>query len=206
MPQGPQHVPQGRRAGARHRREHELLRLPELRRSQQIFAHGGARRGPSGMGVEFLGEIPLDIAVRETSDEGRPIVVSDPERPNAAAYRDIAQGRISAKLAGTAQRQARASSSSRANPSRLDGVPVCCLRMAAISVGKRRSATECRTRDCNAEGLRRREQRCRASSYKRLPERIRAAPHSLEDTITRGSRRRVLRLRRLPVSARTLAT
>ena len=38
-------------------------------------------------GVDFLAEIPLDIEVRETSDDGRPIVVSEPRHPIAEAYR-----------------------------------------------------------------------------------------------------------------------
>jgi ATP-binding protein involved in chromosome partitioning len=41
--------------------------------------------------VEFLGEVPLHIAIRETSDAGQPIVVSQPESPHSAAYRAIAK-------------------------------------------------------------------------------------------------------------------
>jgi len=56
-----------------------------------IFAHGGARAEAARLGVPFLGEIPLDIAIRETSDGGRPIVVSAPDSPHAEAYRAIAR-------------------------------------------------------------------------------------------------------------------
>jgi ATP-binding protein involved in chromosome partitioning len=49
------------------------------------------------MDCEFLGEVPLHIAIRETSDGGRPIVVSDPDSPHAKAYRAIAD-RIWEKL------------------------------------------------------------------------------------------------------------
>jgi len=70
----------------------------------EIFAHGGARREAERFGVEFLGEIPLDIAIRETSDGGQPIVVSQPQSPHAAAYREIAQ-KVWAKLSGAQQRQ-----------------------------------------------------------------------------------------------------
>ncbi len=56
-----------------------------------IFSHGGARREAERLGMEFLGEIPLDIVIRETSDGGRPIVISDPDSPHAAAYRVIAE-------------------------------------------------------------------------------------------------------------------
>jgi len=56
-----------------------------------IFNHGGARKAAEAMGVDFLGEVPLDMAIRETSDAGRPIVVSDPDSPHSAAYRAIAE-------------------------------------------------------------------------------------------------------------------
>jgi ATP-binding protein involved in chromosome partitioning len=77
---------------------------PNCGHRSEIFAHGGARREAERFGVDFLGEIPLDIAIRETSDGGNPIVVSDPTSPHAAAYRDIAQ-RIWSKLSGTQARQ-----------------------------------------------------------------------------------------------------
>jgi ATP-binding protein involved in chromosome partitioning len=55
-----------------------------------VFAHGGAQDEAKKLGVPFLGEIPLDIKIRETSDGGHPIVVSDPDGPHAASYRKIA--------------------------------------------------------------------------------------------------------------------
>ena len=74
---------------------------PNCGHRTDIFSHGGARREAEAAQVDFLGEIPLDIAIRETSDAGRPIVVSDPASPHAAAYRGIAE-RIWNKLqAGT---------------------------------------------------------------------------------------------------------
>jgi ATP-binding protein involved in chromosome partitioning len=57
---------------------------------EDIFGHGGARREAEKLGVEFLGEVPLHIAIRETSDAGTPIVVREPQGPHAAAYRAIA--------------------------------------------------------------------------------------------------------------------
>ena len=56
-----------------------------------IFAHGGARKEAENLGVAFLGEIPLDIRIRETSDSGTPIVVTEPEGAHAEAYRGIAR-------------------------------------------------------------------------------------------------------------------
>ncbi len=68
-----------------------------------IFDHGGARREAARFGVDFLGEIPLDMAIRETSDGGRPIVVSDPQSPQTKIYRTIAEA-VWAKLSGQAAR------------------------------------------------------------------------------------------------------
>ncbi len=55
-----------------------------------IFSHGGARHEAERLGVPFLGEIPLDMAIRETSDSGRPVVATDPDGAHAKAYREIA--------------------------------------------------------------------------------------------------------------------
>ena len=64
---------------------------PSCGHVSHIFAHGGARREADKLGMEFLGEIPLDLEIRETSDSGRPIVVSQPDSPHAKAYLAIAQ-------------------------------------------------------------------------------------------------------------------
>jgi ATP-binding protein involved in chromosome partitioning len=77
---------------------------PHCGQRSDIFSHGGARREAERLGVEFLGELPLDMAIRETSDGGHPIVVSQPDSPHAKTYRAIAE-RVWAKLAG-AQRAA----------------------------------------------------------------------------------------------------
>jgi ATP-binding protein involved in chromosome partitioning len=77
---------------------------PHCGERSDIFSHGGARREAEKMGAEFLGEVPLHILIRETSDDGRPIVVSHPESEHAQIFRRIA-ARIAEKL-GSAQRQA----------------------------------------------------------------------------------------------------
>ena len=64
---------------------------PNCGHRSEIFSHGGARREAEKLGIDFLGEIPLDMAIRETSDAGRPIVASDPDNPLAEAYRVIAR-------------------------------------------------------------------------------------------------------------------
>jgi ATP-binding protein involved in chromosome partitioning len=55
-----------------------------------IFGHGGARHEADALGVPFLGEVPLTLALRESSDSGRPVVVSDPNGAEAAVFLDIA--------------------------------------------------------------------------------------------------------------------
>ncbi|MGR7994819.1 Mrp/NBP35 family ATP-binding protein [Xanthobacter sp. ZOL 2024] len=57
-----------------------------------IFGHGGAHAEADKMGVPFLGEIPLHMRIREMSDAGTPVLVSDPEGEQAAAYRHVAAG------------------------------------------------------------------------------------------------------------------
>ena len=64
---------------------------PSCGHETHIFSHGGARREADKLGMEFLGEIPLDIEIRETSDSGRPIVVSRSESEHAKTYMAIAQ-------------------------------------------------------------------------------------------------------------------
>jgi ATP-binding protein involved in chromosome partitioning len=55
-----------------------------------IFAHGGARAEAARLGVPFLGEIPLDAVIRERSDQGLPVVVTDPGGAHAKIYGGIA--------------------------------------------------------------------------------------------------------------------
>jgi ATP-binding protein involved in chromosome partitioning len=64
---------------------------PNCGHESHIFSHGGAKKEAERLGMEFLGEMPLHIAIRETSDSGKPIVVSDPESPQAKAYQAIAK-------------------------------------------------------------------------------------------------------------------
>ena len=56
---------------------------PHCQGRSDIFAHGGARHEAEKRGVAFLGEVPLDIAIRETSDAGRPIVAASPDGAHA---------------------------------------------------------------------------------------------------------------------------
>jgi ATP-binding protein involved in chromosome partitioning len=78
---------------------------PDTGARYDIFGHGGARAEAERIGVPFLGEVPLTINIRETSDAGTPVVVSDPDGAVAAIYRDIAR-RVWDQMTGTPQRAA----------------------------------------------------------------------------------------------------
>src|SRR5476649_2886157 len=64
---------------------------PKCGTRSDIFGHGGAHREAERLGVPFLGEVPLEMTIRETSDAGLPIVATQPDSASAAAYRAIAQ-------------------------------------------------------------------------------------------------------------------
>ncbi|MBV9827298.1 MAG: Mrp/NBP35 family ATP-binding protein [Alphaproteobacteria bacterium] len=72
---------------------------PHCGERSDIFSHGGAQREAQKLGTEFLGEVPLDLAIRETSDDGRPITMSMPGSPYARTFRDIA-ARVWDKVSG----------------------------------------------------------------------------------------------------------
>ena len=59
----------------------------------------------AALGVPFLGEVPLHMAIREKSDAGLPVVATEPDGPHARIYRDIA-ARVREQLAGAAGRAA----------------------------------------------------------------------------------------------------
>jgi len=63
---------------------------PHCGERTDIFSHGGGREISQRLGVDFLGELPLDPTLRKVGDEGRPIVLSDPKAPVARAFFDIA--------------------------------------------------------------------------------------------------------------------
>jgi ATP-binding protein involved in chromosome partitioning len=63
---------------------------PHCGTRSDIFGHGGARHEAQRLGVPFLGEVPLDMAIREKSDAGLPLVATEPDSPHSQIYRDIA--------------------------------------------------------------------------------------------------------------------
>jgi ATP-binding protein involved in chromosome partitioning len=64
---------------------------PDTGRRYDIFGHGGAKSAAGSMGLPFLGEVPLVMAIRETSDSGEPVVASAPQGPEAQAFKAIAR-------------------------------------------------------------------------------------------------------------------
>jgi ATP-binding protein involved in chromosome partitioning len=67
------------------------FQCPHCGTQSDIFGHGGARHEAERLGVPFLGEIPLHISIRTTSDAGTPVVASEPDGPHTAIYRAIAE-------------------------------------------------------------------------------------------------------------------
>lgn len=63
---------------------------PSCGHREEIFSSGGAKKTAKELDADFLGDIPLDIKIRETSDGGTPIVAADPDSPHAKAYVEIA--------------------------------------------------------------------------------------------------------------------
>jgi ATP-binding protein involved in chromosome partitioning len=78
---------------------------PQCGTRSDIFGHGGARHEAERLKVPFLGEVPLDMAIRETSDAGLPVVATQPDGPHAKVYRAIAQ-EVRAQLGGASVRPA----------------------------------------------------------------------------------------------------
>ncbi|MCS6921217.1 MAG: Mrp/NBP35 family ATP-binding protein [Elioraea sp.] len=64
---------------------------PNCGHRSDIFGHGGARREAERLGTEFLGEIPIALDIRTTSDEGTPITATLPDGEEARLYRAIAR-------------------------------------------------------------------------------------------------------------------
>jgi ATP-binding protein involved in chromosome partitioning len=64
---------------------------PDTGNRYEIFGHGGARAAADALGLEFLGEVPLDQATREASDAGTPVMAADPESASGQAFMAIAE-------------------------------------------------------------------------------------------------------------------
>jgi ATP-binding protein involved in chromosome partitioning len=73
------------------------FQCPHCGTRSDIFGHGGARHEAEKLGVPFLGEVPLHMSIRATSDAGAPLVATEPSSEHAEIYRAIA-ARVAEKL------------------------------------------------------------------------------------------------------------
>ncbi|MBN9027438.1 Mrp/NBP35 family ATP-binding protein [Kaistia nematophila] len=79
---------------------------PDTGARYDIFGHGGAKREAERLGVPFLGEVPLEMVIRETSDSGKPVTATAPDGPHARVYKDIAAKIWATVSGGTGARPA----------------------------------------------------------------------------------------------------
>ncbi|MET3129824.1 ATP-binding protein involved in chromosome partitioning [Oxalobacteraceae bacterium GrIS 1.11] len=70
--------------------------------AEAIFGAGGGQKMCGEYGVEFLGALPLTMAIRQQTDSGKPTVVAEPDGPVAAIYKEIAR-KIAVKVAEKAK-------------------------------------------------------------------------------------------------------
>ncbi|XP_043998937.1 iron-sulfur protein NUBPL isoform X2 [Gambusia affinis] len=71
-----------------------VFQCPNCHHHTHIFGSNGAKQLAETISVKFLGDVPLHLNIRETSDKGQPIVVSSPDSPEAEAYRKVASAVI----------------------------------------------------------------------------------------------------------------
>ncbi|EGC38894.1 Mrp/NBP35 family protein [Dictyostelium purpureum] len=64
---------------------------PHCHESTHIFGSEGAKKTAQKMGINFLGDIPIHLEIRETSDSGKPITITQPNSPQAKIYKDISK-------------------------------------------------------------------------------------------------------------------
>jgi ATP-binding protein involved in chromosome partitioning len=67
------------------------FQCPKCDEITHIFSHGGGAETAARYGVPFLGEVPLNVALREGGDAGKPIVATSPDSPAAQAFKQIAE-------------------------------------------------------------------------------------------------------------------
>jgi ATP-binding protein involved in chromosome partitioning len=64
---------------------------PKCKEETPIFGQGGVRKAAAAMNLPFLGEIPIDLQIRESSDQGSPIAASRPDSPQGRVFSDMAE-------------------------------------------------------------------------------------------------------------------
>lgn len=75
---------------------------PHCGKRDEIFGTGGARKTAERLNIPFLGEIPLSTPIRVASDEGKPIVLAQPDSPAAKAFVSVAE-QLAARVATRAR-------------------------------------------------------------------------------------------------------
>lgn len=72
-----------------------FFECPHCHERSEIFAHGGGAAAAKDMGIDFLGAIPIELKVREGSDSGKPITITDPGHAVSKAFDQIAKAVVS---------------------------------------------------------------------------------------------------------------
>ena len=67
------------------------LMCPHCQKRVDVFSYGGGRRTAEQMGVNFLGEVPLDPEVRVGGDMGESVALRPADDPHAAAFYEVAR-------------------------------------------------------------------------------------------------------------------
>ena len=70
----------------------------ECGHEEPVFGHGGGEKMAEDFDVDLIGQLPLDLKIREQTDSGLPSVIAEPDGPNSRAYRQAAR-RMAALLA-----------------------------------------------------------------------------------------------------------
>ncbi|CAO2818827.1 unnamed protein product [Amaranthus hypochondriacus] len=79
---------------------------PHCSQPSYIFGEGGARRTAAELCLQYLGDVPLEMDIRTSCDEGVPIVISSPDSASARGYTDVAQ-KVMKRLEELSQKQFR---------------------------------------------------------------------------------------------------
>ncbi|HJW71694.1 MAG TPA: Mrp/NBP35 family ATP-binding protein [Geothrix sp.] len=64
---------------------------PGCGQETQIFGHGGVKTASVRMGIPFLGEVPIDLAIREGGDSGKPFVAEHPDSIQTKVFQAMAE-------------------------------------------------------------------------------------------------------------------
>jgi len=72
-----------------------FFRCPHCGERSDIFSHGGGEAASKKLDVPFLGEVPIDLKIREGGDAGRPVLVDDSESPQSKVFMNLAEQLVS---------------------------------------------------------------------------------------------------------------